>query len=543
MADQPAVVRAGTLPGSEVPPGLLLPGRQKALILGSVLLALFLAALDATVVGVALPRVVADLGGLDLFAWPITAYLLSSTVTVPVIGRLSDLYGRKPLLMAGIVVFLIGSALSGAAGTMEALIGFRTIQGFGAGLIMANAFTILGDLFAPADRARWMGLFAGTFALANVVGPLAGGLITDNASWRWVFYINLPIGAVALIAVSWQLPWFRTAVKAKVDYLGGAILIVAGTSLLLGFSWAGNQFGWGETPVVAAFAIAAISIAGFVFVEARAGDDAVLPLRLFTNRVFLVIMVVAATTGVAMFGVIQFMPLFLQGAQGVSAANSGTVTMPLALGLVAGSVLSGQLQNRLGIFRPLAIVGGLMMISGNFLLSTLDGDSSATLTRGYMVLVGLGIGLAMPLFSVAIQNALPYRLLGVGTASNQFFRQIGATIGIAMFGSLLASGFASKLAAAFPSGVDALRDNPQLLLDPDRLARFHATVEARAPGTADGVVATAREALGTTVTDLFFVAAIVMIVAVSAMTLLPKIQLRSRADVLAEAKASRDGPS
>lgn len=543
MADQSTAVRARKSQGSEVPPGLLLPDRQKALILASVLLALFLAALDATIVGVALPRIVADLGGLDLFAWPITAYLLASTVTVPVIGRLSDLYGRKPLLIIGIVVFLAGSAMSGAAGSMESLIGFRAVQGFGAGLILANAFTILGDLFAPADRARWMGLFAGVFALANVVGPLAGGFITDNASWRWVFYINLPIGAVALLAVSWQLPWFRQRVRAKVDYLGGAILIAAGTSLLLGFSWAGNQFGWGETPVVATFAVAAASIAAFVLVEARAGDDAVLPLRLFKNRVFLVIIVVAATTGVAMFGVIQFMPLFLQGAQGVSASNSGTVTMPLALGLVAGSVLSGQLQNRLGMFRSLAIVGGLMMIAGNFLLSTLDGDSPTNLTRGYMVLVGLGIGLAMPLFSVAIQNALPYRLLGVGTASNQFFRQIGATIGIATFGSLLASQFASKLAIAFPSGVDALRDNPQLLLDPDRLARFHASVEARAPGTADGVVTTAREALGETVTDLFFIAAVVMIVAVVVMTLLPKIELRSRAEVLREAKSSEGGSS
>lgn len=524
--------------GADVPPGLLLPGRQKAMILAAVMLALFLAALDSTIIGVALPRIVADLGGLDLFAWPITAYMLTSTVTVPVVGRLSDIYGRKPFMVGGLVVFLAGSAMVGTSGSMTELILFRAFQGLGAGVVMANAFTILGDLFAPAERARWMGIVAGVFALASVIGPLLGGFITDNLSWRWVFYINLPLGAIALPAVLWQMPWFRQQRGLRVDYLGGFLVMAAGTLLLLGVSWGGSQYGWGEAPVVGTLAGAALLIALFIAAERRAGEHGVMPLGMFRNRVFVITMIVSAATGLGMFGVIQFMPLFLQGAQGVSASNSGTVTMPFAVGIVLGSISSGQLMARTGMFRPVTIVGGALMVAGALLLSTLEPDSSRLATRGYMFMIGLGLGLSMPLFNVAVQNAMPHRLLGVATASTQFFRQVGGTIGVAIFGSIMASQFASKLAAAFPSGVDELRNSPQLLLNPDRLAQFRASLEAETPGSADAVIETARNALSGTITDLFMIGAAVMLVALAVMPLMPRMRVRTRADMLAAAEAN-----
>lgn len=264
---------------------------------------------------------IGDLGGLDLFAWPITSYMLASTAIIPVVGKLSDVYGRKPFIVAGIVIFVAGSALAGASGSMWELIGFRTVQGLGAGLIMANAFTSLGDYFAPADHGRWMGLVAGTFALASVSEPLLGGVITDEISWRWVFYINVPVGVLAILMVVGVMPWYRAARRVVVDYRGGLLLIATAVPLLLAFSWAGNQYGWADARVAGAFAAAA----GFAFFASQRGlgEDAIIPLGLFRSRAFLVSAVVMSVVGVGMFGTIQFMPLFLQGAQGVSATNSG----------------------------------------------------------------------------------------------------------------------------------------------------------------------------------------------------------------------------
>jgi EmrB/QacA subfamily drug resistance transporter len=527
----------------ETPPGMLLPTRRKAMIMAAVMLALFLAALDQTIVAVALPKVVADLGGLDLFAWPLTSYLLASTVVFPVVGRLSDMYGRKPFLLIGIVVFLIGSALAGLAGTMSELIGFRAVQGLGAGLIMANAFAVLGDLFSPAERGRWIGLFAAVWALASVIGPLAGGTITDELSWRWVFFINIPVGALAIPFVLWQLPWFRSGIKGRIDYLGSALLVAGAVPLMLALSWAGNQFGWGEFPVVLSFALAGVFIVGFIYVQARMGDDAVLPLALFRNRVFLVATAVAMIVGVVLFSAAQFIPLFLQGAQGATATNSGLVTLPFALAFVAASVVGGQAVSRTGRFRPIALFGGGLVVSGCLLIWTLDLDSSKNLTRGYMAVLGVGLGLVMPMFALAVQNAVPYRLLGVASASNQFFRQIAGTMGVAIFGSVMVTQFASRLSAAFPTGLEELKQTPQILLDSERLESFRASVEADDPGTSVAVVRAAQEALGSSVTDLFLVAAILSAVAVGFILLTPKVRMRTRDDLLGtKSDADSDAP-
>ena len=534
--EEPEPSVPGALSADDIPPGMLLPMRQKMTVLAGIMATLFLAALDQTVVSVALPRIVADLGGLDLFVWPFTAYMLTSTAVVPVVGKMSDVYGRKPLILAGISVFLLGSVLSGVASSMEQLIGFRAVQGLGAGLIMTNAFTAIGDLFAPRERGRWMGLFGGVFAVASILGPLLGGTLTDELSWRWIFYINVPVGAVAFAIVAFGMPWFRQTKRSDVDYLGGALLVLTAVPLLLGLSWAGNQYGWADPQVLVTLGIAAGALVLFLLRTRRIADP-ILPLHLFRNRVYTVSILATAVLGIGMFGVIQFLPLFLQGAQGVTATNSGLVTMPMVGGLVVGSVLTGQMLSRGHGVRGLTLLGGVSLVSGLFLLSTLDAHSSRMVTRGFMVLVGLGMGFWMPIFNLAVQNALPHSQLGVGTASLQFFRQLGGTLAVAIFGGLLVSNFNTSLAQVIPLEFSALLDDPQFLLSPERLAAFTETVEAQAPGTSAAVVASARAALASSITDLFVIGAVVAAIGLFIGLFLPRVRMLSREDLMQRMQA------
>ena len=529
------------MPGmTEVPPGWMLPQRRKVLIMVCVMLALFLAALDQTIWSVAAPKAVGDLGGLDLFAWPATSYLLGSTVIVPIIGKLSDVHGRKPYLLAGIVIFLIASALCGASGSMWELIGFRLLQGFGAAFIMANAFTTMGDYFAPAERGRWAGIIGGTFALASIIGPLAGGVLTDELSWRWVFYVNIPVGGAGLLAITMIMPRQKPQHPSRqpTDWFGAGLLIVAATPLLLAFSMGGNQFGWLDSPIIACLVVAVVAASIWWRTARRKGDDGIMPLPMFQNRVYLFCTVVMFLIGIAMMGAMFNLPFFLQGAQGISATNSGLVTLPMSIGVVPASIVTGQILARTGRYKPLAIIGGAGATVALFMLSQLNVDSDLNLARLYMLLMGASMGVLMPLYSLLMQNSLPFRLLGAGTATNQFFRQMGAAMGISLFGAMIVSGFSSQLTKAFPVGFEQLKERPEVLLNPDALQGFREQLEQQSPGSADAVIQTAREALAVPVTDVFLYGAIVMAIVLAIAVALPRVRFQTQEEMMASVRAA-----
>ncbi len=518
-----------------LPPGMELPARRKALVLAGILSTMFLAALDQTIVTVSMPAIAQDLDGLDLFVWPVTSYLLASSALVPVVGKLSDVYGRKPFILVGIVVFVVGSWLCGAAGDMIWLIAFRAIQGVGAGLIMTTAFTSVGDLFSPKDRGRWIGLFAATFGLASIVGPLVGGALTDHLSWRWIFYVNIPVAMVALALVSFGMPWFRGQGNTVIDWLGAVLIVGMATALLLGLSWGGNQYGWGEAPVVASLGAGAALLVLFLL-QTRRAEDPILSLGLFRNRVYSVSILATMVLGAAMFGAMQFLPFFLQGVQGVTATNTGLILMPMMGGMMFGSVTSGQLLSRGRDLRLLTVVGGAALITAFYLLSTLEQGSAAWTTRGYMVLLGLGMGFWMPTFQLAVQNALPHRLLGTGTASVNFFRQFGATFGLAILGSLMLSTFKSNLETAVPPQFGELLSEPEKLLREDSLAALHARIEQASPGAADGVIQSAQLALGDAITGIFLIGVGFVAVGLAIGLLMPRVRMRGREELMAEAQ-------
>ncbi len=443
-------------------------GTQLLVTVSGLLLGMLLAALDQTIVSTAMPTIFRELGGnLSNYSWVFTAYLLTSTVTVPIYGKLSDLWGRKWFFMGGIVMFLIGSALSGASQNITQLIIFRAIQGIGAGAIMPIAFAIIGDIFPPAERGKWQGLFSGVFGLASIVGPALGGYITDNFSWRWIFYINLPLGALALVVLFFTLPVFRNARASRIiDYLGTVLLLIGVTPLLLGFSLAGDgpgQYAWDSWQIITCFAVAGVGTLAFIFWELYGAKEPVLDLRLFKNSIFTISNLATVMMGAAMFGTILYIPLFLQYVTGVTATNSGSLLTPLMMGWVVASIISGQLLSRWGRYKVLAIIGVVLAAVGMFLMSRVAVSTGQGSVVVNMIILGLGMGTVIALFTIVVQNAFPIHKIGVVTAALTFFRQIASTVGTAVFGALLSnqfnSAFPGQLKAAFPG------NTPQSTLD------------------------------------------------------------------------------
>jgi EmrB/QacA subfamily drug resistance transporter len=437
-ADGPAV------PTLEDDPALGLSHRAKMEILGAVMLGLLLGALDQTVVSVALPTIVTQLGGQELYTWTVTIYLLTSTITVPFYGKLSDLFGRRPLLMIGIVLFLIGSALSGLSQNMTELIIFRGLQGLGAGALFPISLAVIGDLFTPAERGKYQGFFGAVFGLSSIVGPLLGGFLTEKVSWHWIFYINLPLGLIAL-AVIWRLlPTVkRKDASRNLDYLGAAVFTFAVGTLLVGLTNKQSQ-DWSSFEVGGLIAIGALLGLLFVFVESRAKEP-IVPLDLWRNRTYAASIVATFLVSFGFFGAAIFLPQWFQFVQGATPTNSGLYSLALLAGLIISSIASGQIVARTGRYKPVILVGIAVMAIGLFLMTNLRANTDLPVLWFWMFITGLGIGPTLSVFTIVVQNAVPFRQLGVATSNLTFFRQIGGSIGLALLGTVFGNRFTEEL--------------------------------------------------------------------------------------------------
>ncbi len=474
--------------------GDTLSRRRIGFVLASVMLGMLLSALDQTVVGTAMPRIVTDLNGFEHYVWVTTGYLLATAASMPIWGKLSDAYGRKRFYALGMAIFVVGSALCGQAHSMTALIAFRTVQGLGAGAMMPISQAIVGDIFPPAQRAKFMGILMSVFGLAMIVGPLLGGWITDNFSWRWVFYVNLPVGIVAIAFCLVALPGHVTLRKHHLDYGGSALLVAAAVPLLLGFTWAGTTYPWLSWEVIGAWVFSAVAWVAFFYWEMRAKEPVINP-RLFTNRVFTISSAASTLQSAAMFGAIMFVPLFVQVVQGHSATNSGTILMPMMLAAIVSSIGAGQLMARTGRYKVLVVCGFVAVALGAYLLSRMTMNASYRTLGLDTAVMGLGLGVAMSAFTSIVQNQYPVHRLGEVSASLQFFRIIGSTIGLAIFGTVLNNRFTSQLAVNVPAPVVKG-------LAAAKLDNVNALGSSQAQSGIQAIVAKVAQAIGTPVERL-----------------------------------------
>jgi len=495
-------------------PSAQLSHREILIVLSALMAGMLLAALDQTVLSTALPTIVGELSGLERLSWVVTSYLLTSTVSVPLYGKFSDLYGRKHLFQMAIGIFVVGSLLSGLAQTMTALIIFRGVQGLGAGGIQSMAQAIIADIVSPRERGRYVGYMTGTWALSSIAGPLLGGLFVDHLTWRWLFFMNVPIGLMALVVAIRVLKLPSVHIPAKIDYAGAALIVGASSALLLALTWGGTQYAWDSATIVGLFLAALVGLVLFVFVELRA-EEPMLPLRLFKDRIYTVCNVVGLIAGMSMFGALAFMPLYLQVVRGVSATSSGLRTLPMILSLLVTVIVTGQRISKTGKYRIYPIVGTFMLTIGLGLLSQLETDSSWLMIWVALACLGVGIGLIMQVITLAVQNSVQTRDMGTATASVNFFRSMGGAMGVAMFGAVLSNRLTIYLTRYVPGGAETGFKGGHLNVSPAQLQAL--------PSAVHGAV---EKAFSMAVTDVFLAAVPLAFIAFVTSWFLKEVPLR-----------------
>ena len=518
-----------------------LPKRQVILTMAGVLLAMFMSSLDQTIVDTAMPRIIVDLNGFAHYTWVITAYIISAAVVIPIIGKLTDMYGRKPFYIAGIAIFTTASLLSGLSQSMMQLIMFRGIQGVGAGIMMANAFTVIADIFPPAERGKYQGIISAVFGMSAIIGPSLGGFITDSLSWHWIFFVNVPIGLINILLFMFFFPNFRSAASAhrhEIDYAGMLTLSVGVVALLLALSWAGAQYAWLSFPVLGLLALFAVMLVSFLYVESRSHEP-MMPLGIFKNRIVSVSELAIFLTAFGMYGTVTFIPLFFQGVLGATATLSGGFLTPMILGQVSGSFISGQLLSRAGgRYRIQGVVGLTIMGVGVLLLTLMKPETSYAVAVVNIVLTGFGLGMTMPLYTIAIQNAVPYNTLGVATSSVPFIRSIGGSVALAIFGSAMttrfASGFTGSLSSALKNALpaeqlNALAHNPQVLVSAEAQTQLKALLLQAGPQGSqlfDQLQQTLKQALSSALHGVFVISLVAVVAALVVHLFIKEIPLR-----------------
>lgn len=506
--------------------------------MAGVMLAMLLSSLDQTVVGTAMPRIMADLGGFSQYTWVTSIYMITSAVTIPIVGKLTDMYGRKPFYMAGIFIFVLFSLACGLSHSMMQLIIFRGIQGIGAGTMMANAFTVIGDLFPPAERGKYQGYTAAVFGFSSVIGPTIGGFLTDQISWHWVFFVNIPLGLLVIGIFFEFFPNLRADnLKHSIDYPGLSVLILTVVPAMLVLTLGGVEYAWGSPEIIGMFVFAAIMFGLFLVLEIRAKEP-IIPLSLFKNRIVAISNLVSFLTGMGMFGSIVFIPLFYQGILGASATRSGNMMIPMSMAVMFGSFVGGQLLARAGgHYRIQGIIGTALICTGIFLLSRLTMQTSYWNVIGDVIPAGLGMGLTMPVFTIAVQNAVPYSMLGVATASSAFIRSVGGAVGLAILGSVMNNRFFAGFIGQLPESaknlvpmdqLTALAHNPQALVNPAAQAQLKTMLSQPGQGAAlfDQVMLTLRHALSSAIAEAFLVGFGVLMIGLIATFFLKEIPLR-----------------
>ncbi len=523
-----------------MPVGLqALPRPVKMKTLAGVLLAMFLASLDQTIIGTAMPRIIADLGGFSHYTWVASAYIIASAIVMPITGRLTDLYGRKTFYVVGLLIFLFSSVACGLSRSMTQLIVSRAAKGLGAGMMMATGFAVIGDLFAPAERGRYVGLGSGIFALSSVIGPTLGGFITDTFSWHWVFFINIPFCLAMIALFLLYFPQLRPAVRRhRLDVAGILALVLVIAPAMLALSWGGGEQGWRASQLRWLFGLSLLMFLLFLLIESHSSEP-IIPLAIFREPIVAVSLTVTLLTGFGLFGSVVFIPLFFQGVLGASATVSGNYLTPMMLGLVLGSIVSGQLLSRAGgHYKLQGIVGLAILALGMLLLGRMGVATTSGQAIFFISVAGIGLGVTMPLYTIAVQNAVPYELLGVATSVTAFFRSLGGAFGLAILGAVMHKRFAAELIAHLPDGLReaislpqllGMVNNPQALVHPEKKSLLKAALAQVGPQGAElfeALLQAMRQALQAALSRVFFVALLVIVAAFVVNLFLKEIPLR-----------------